>query len=213
MSDREITILDYGSGNIGSLVNMFRHIGVTVHVVSEAAAIPQNSALVLPGVGHFGRAAEKLENSGLAKAVISHAANGTPLLGVCVGMQLLLEYSSEGDTPGLGLIKGQVRHFDRDRFTERRPLPNVGWRETDPTSDIGNRLLANMPRRPRFYFVHSYHAECANPADAIMEANYGYRFTCAVARGNITGFQFHPEKSHAFGMTLLANWIKSINDQ
>ncbi len=213
MIKRDIIILDYGSGNIGSLVNMFRHIGASVHVVSEAAAIPKNSALVLPGVGHFGRAAEKLENSGLAEAVVSRAVVGTPVLGVCVGMQLLLDYSGEGNAPGLGLIKGQVRTFDRDQFKEPLPLPNVGWRFADPTSDIGNRLLANMPRRPRFYFTHGYHAECANPADAIMEANYGYRFTCAVASGNITGLQFHPEKSHAFGMTLLANWIKIINDQ
>lgn len=212
MKQRDILILDYGSGNIGSLVNMFRYIGSPVRVVTAASDVYGNAALVLPGVGHFGRASEKLDQSGLAKVVISHVEDGNPLLGVCVGMQLLFEHSSEGDTAGLGLIKGQVRHFDRARFAQHLPLPNVGWRHVVPKGDVGTRLLANMPSRPRFYFVHSYHAECSNANDVIMECDYGYRFTSAVARANVTGFQFHPEKSHNFGLTLLVNWIKSIND-
>lgn len=213
MNNRDITILDYGSGNIGSMVNMLKHIGARVQVASKAENIPENTALVLPGVGHFGHAAENLEKSGAKNAVLQHAQDGKPLLGICVGMQMLLEHSSEGDAPGLGLIKGTVRHFDRDRFHQRLPLPHVGWSNAEPTNTIGHQLLQNMPRRPRFYFVHSYYAQCADPGDAIMQASYGYKFTCAVARQNITGFQFHPEKSHAFGMTLLTNWIKSINDK
>ncbi|WP_162814954.1 imidazole glycerol phosphate synthase subunit HisH [Erythrobacter aureus] len=212
MNNRGITIVDYGSGNIGSLYNMFKYIGAEVHVVSDADKIPKDTALVLPGVGHFGRAAEKLEKSGLAKAVLEHADAGGALLGICVGMQLLFQNSSEGDVPGLGLLKGKVCHFDRDRFAERLPLPHVGWGYTDPTNSIGSRLMQNMPRRPRFYFVHSYHAVCANKADAILESTYGYRFTSAVSHANVTGLQFHPEKSHTFGMTLLRNWIKCIND-
>ena len=111
---------------------------------------------------------------------------------------MLLEYSSEGNALGLGLIKGTVRPFDRERFTERLPLPHVGWRNAQPVNTLGHRLLQDMPRRPRFYFVHSYHAECADEQDSIMEATYGYQFTCGVARQNITGFQFHPEKKPYF---------------
>ena len=212
MSDQEIKILDYGCGNIGSLRNMLRHIGASVQVVSKAADISSKTALILPGVGNFGHASEMLKGSGLADAVVAHALHGRPLLGVCVGMQLLLEHSSEGNASGLGLIAGKVRHFDRTRFNERLPLPHVGWSYADPVNEVGHRLLANMPKRPRFYFVHSYHAECADPNDAIMVSTYGYEFTCAVSRKNITGFQFHPEKSHAFGLTLLSNWIRSINE-
>ncbi|SDD26562.1 imidazole glycerol phosphate synthase subunit HisH [Kordiimonas lacus] len=213
MKNPIISILDYGSGNIGSLVNMFNHIGTKVQVVSKAEKISSDAALVLPGVGHFGRAVEKLEKNGATEAILKHVDAGKPLLGICVGMQMLFEHSSEGDAPGLGLIKGKVRHFDRDRFSRRLPLPHVGWGSVGPVNAIGHRLLQNMPKHPRFYFVHSYHAECANQSDAIMEATYGYQFTCAVAHQNITGFQFHPEKSHVFGMALLSNWIKCINDQ
>lgn len=212
MKDRKIFILDYGSGNIGSLLNMFRHIGAEAEVISHPVNIGEQSALVLPGVGHFGYAAEKLKTSGFAAALVEQVHRGIPLLGVCVGMQLLFDYGREGEASGLGLISGQVRHFDRDRFTERLPLPNIGWRYGDPVNEIGKNLLSNMPRRPRFYFVHSYHAECVDPSDIIMQSDYGYRFTSGVARRNVVGFQFHPEKSHTFGMTLLSNWIKYIND-
>lgn len=211
MTKRKITILDYGSGNIGSLVNIFHYIGANPRVVGRPDDIQNDAAIILPGVGHFAHAASNLETTGFAKAVVDKVSTGVPLLGICVGMQLLFEKSEEGNAQGLGLLKGQVHYFDKAQFDEKLPLPNVGWRHAEPGNDIGVSLLSNMPSRPKFYYVHSYHAKCADPNDEIITSEYGYRFTGGVARGNIMGFQFHPEKSHVFGMTLLANWMERFD--
>lgn len=211
MTKRKITILDYGSGNIGSLVNIFRYIGADPRVVEQPDAIQNDMAIILPGVGHFAHAVNNLETTGFAGVLVDKVSAGVPLLGICVGMQLLFEKSEEGNAKGLGLLKGQVRCFDQAKMVKKLPLPNVGWRHAEPANDIGVSLLSNMPSRPKFYYVHSYHAQCSDPSDMIIASEYGYRFTGAVARDNVTGFQFHPEKSHVFGMTLLANWIERVD--
>lgn len=210
---KPVCILDYGSGNIGSLVNMFKYIGVEPDIISDVELISSRSALVLPGVGHFSSASEKLRQIGADKAIINHAKAGGPLLGICLGMQLLFTHSDEGNASGLGLLKGKVTEFQRTLFSRKLPVPHVGWNHVDPITSAAASMLENMPTHPRFYFVHSYHVDCTDRSDVMMETTYGYKFACAVKRKNITGFQFHPEKSHSFGMALLNNWVNHINDQ
>jgi glutamine amidotransferase len=211
MTPHTICVIDYGAGNIGSLVNMFRYLGTPITIVKRPEDLPRDATIILPGVGHFGSAARKLAASGMDRLIVARATEGAAILGVCVGMQLLFEHGTEGGVSGLGLLRGVVQHFDRDRFQERLPLPNIGWRFVTPSSLRGEMLLANMPRRPRFYFVHSYHAVCTDPCDVMMEASYGYDFVGAVARNRIVGVQFHPEKSHVFGMTFLSNWMRDVH--
>ncbi len=211
MSTRPVFIVDYGAGNVGSLINLFDYLRAPVFFASNPADVPDDARLVLPGVGHFGRASESLFRSGFANFVIERAMTGTPILGICLGMQLLFDFGHEGDAPGLGLISGRVVAFEKQKFAHRLPLPNVGWRYVHAINSRGEGFLTNMQYRPKFYFVHNYHAECDNEQDTTLVSEYGYRFTCGAGRANIDGFQFHPEKSHHFGMTLLSNWLRLTN--
>ena len=212
MSQRPLEILDYGCGNVGSLVNIFRHIGKTPKLVCEPENVSPGAAIVLPGVGNFAHCMGALKSTGFDKVVLASVERGDPLLGICVGMQMLFDKGEEGDVDGLGFIPGAVKMFDKKLFKSRLPLPNVGWHYVESANEIGRRLCRNMPARPKFYHVHSYHAHCADEKDVIFCANYGYRFTTGVAKGKVTGFQFHPEKSHAYGMNLLSNWVEITNE-
>lgn len=200
-----LTIVDYGVGNLASIKNMLKKAGVESLISSDEGEILAADKLILPGVGAFDTCVEKLQASGLTRVLNTKVLDmGTPVLGVCVGLQLLTEGSEEGVLPGLGWIKGRVIRFRQDRMPQDLKIPHMGW--TDVTLSKPSVLFEDMHEEMRFYFVHSYHVSLDDPADALVTAHYGYDFVAGVERGNIAGMQFHPEKSHKFGLKLLANF-------
>ncbi|HMI61933.1 MAG TPA: imidazole glycerol phosphate synthase subunit HisH [Puia sp.] len=201
-----LVIIDYGVGNLASIRNMLKKAGYDSVISSDEAVISSAEKLILPGVGAFDTCAGKLQQSGLItilnrKVLEEH----TPVLGVCVGMQLLTEGSEEGVLPGLGWIKGRVIRFRQDQLPAGTKIPHMGW--TDVELSKPSRLFEGMYEEPRFYFVHSYHPDLADPGDALVRVNYGYTFVAGMEKENILGVQFHPEKSHKFGLKLLANFV------
>lgn len=200
-----ITIIDYGVGNLSSIKNMLKRIGVAAEITNDVAAIEKAEKLILPGVGHFNYGMEQLHKSGLVPVLNeSVLQKKVPILGICLGVQLLTQSSEEGTAPGLGWIAGKTIAFDKTKLQANQKIPHMGW------SDVSNyqqsKLFTNMPNEPRFYFVHSYHLALKNSADVLVTANYGYPFAAGIEHDNILGVQFHPEKSHKFGMKLLENF-------
>ena len=200
-------LLDYGIGNLRSLERAFGRAGVAVLRSGRVQDAEVADRLVLPGVGAFGACAAALATTGLGEAVARRAAAGVPLLGVCVGMQLLFEHSDEGDAPGLGLLAGRVVRFAPDRLGadgRRLKVPHMGWNALDATRP--HPVVAGLGDAPHVYFVHSYHAAPADPGVVVATADYGGPVPAVVARKNIVGVQFHPEKSGPVGLALLRNW-------
>lgn len=198
-----IAILDYGIGNVGSILNMLKHIDVEAIITHDSDAIEAADKVILPGVGSFDSGMKKLADSNLVDVIRKHVLQKNKhLLGICLGMQMLGRRSEEGVLPGLGLIPFDCIRFRLDSPTLK--IPHMGWdvvktEQSDPVVD-------NLIGLQRFYFVHSYHAVCDNPEDVLFSCDYGYEFPAAVKHGNVYGFQFHPEKSHKFGMALLKNF-------
>ncbi len=196
---KPILIIDYGMGNIGSLRNMFRRIGVDADVACDETSILKAKKLLLPGVGSFDAAMSRLNNTGIGEIIRHRALNDrVPLLGVCLGMQLLTDGSEEGLLPGLGLIPARARRFVP---SNGRKVPHMGWNLVKKTTP--SELTTHLELDSRFYFVHSYYVTAENREDSILSADYGIAFDAAIQRGNIIGAQFHPEKSHRYGMNLL----------
>lgn len=201
-----LVIIDYGVGNLASIRNMLKKAGYDSVISSDEAVIRSADKLILPGVGAFDTCAGKLQQSGLITTLNKKVLEDhTPVLGVCVGMQLLTEGSEEGVLPGLGWIKGRVIRFRQDKMPAGTKIPHMGW--TDVELSKPSRLFEGMYEEPRFYFVHSYHPDLAHSEDALVRVNYGYTFVAGMEKDNIMGVQFHPEKSHKFGLRLLANFV------
>ena len=197
-----IVVVDYGMANIGSVLNMFRKVGASAMATADVATLRSAQKIVLPGVGAFGRAMDRLRELDLVGPLTELAVERkVPVLGICLGMQLLLDSSEEGDAAGLGWIPGRVRRFQFDGSNSRLRIPHMGWSELKLAKP--SKLFAGVTDPQRYYFVHSFHAQCERAEDVLGTATYGYEFTAAVERGNIAGMQFHPEKSHRFGMRLL----------
>ncbi|MBS1557219.1 MAG: imidazole glycerol phosphate synthase subunit HisH [Bacteroidetes bacterium] len=202
-----LTILNYGVGNLASIANMLKRIGVEARISARDEDVITASKIILPGVGAFDTCASQLQASGLISALTRKVIDEkTPVLGVCVGMQLLLEGSEEGSQKGLGWIKGKNIRFIKSEMPDTYKVPHMGWADVTPAKQ--SRLVEGI-KEPRFYFVHSYHARLSDSNDAVLTATYGYTFAAAVERNNILGVQFHPEKSHQFGMKLLSNFVKN----
>jgi imidazole glycerol-phosphate synthase subunit HisH len=197
-----ISIVDYGMGNSGSILNMYKHLEIPAQVVSTPEEIAKAEKLILPGVGAFDTAMRTLKEKGLLDALNKKAKSKTPILGICLGAQLLTKKSEEGTLPGLGWIDAETKKFS---FKQPLNVPHMGWNYIHETRK--NKLFAGIDAEPRFYFVHSYHLVCNEPCD-IATTNYGYDFVSAVQKGNIYGVQFHPEKSHKFGMHVLKNFAE-----
>ena len=199
-----ITIIDYGVGNLFSLSSSLSYLGLENKVSRDPEDLRKADHIILPGVGAYGDAIAKLRGSGMAEPLLDEAKAGKPIMGICLGMQLLGRKSEEGILPGLGLIP-----FDNIRFrldnTDLR-VPHMGWDIVEFKQD--SPLLKNLDGTQRYYFVHSYHAKCDNVENVLMTCDYGYEFAAAVVKDNIMGVQFHPEKSHDFGMALLTNFVK-----
>jgi glutamine amidotransferase len=208
---RTVAVVDYGMGNLRSVSQAVLHAaagqGVEVLVTQRPEDVRAAERVVLPGQGAMRDCMRELADSGLQQAVLEAAAT-KPLMGVCVGMQMLLDHSEEQDTPGLGLIPGRVRRFRLDGRLQpdgsRYKVPQMGWNRV---LQKPHALWAGVPDGSWFYFVHSYYADPVNPAHTAGESDYGDRFTCAVARDNIFATQFHPEKSAAQGLALYRNFL------
>jgi imidazole glycerol-phosphate synthase subunit HisH len=199
-----LAIINYGLGNLTSIRNMCRRIGVEAEITSDAGVIGRASGLILPGVGHFRKGMENLHASGL-KLLLDRLVleEKKPILGICLGAQLMTGHSEEGDTEGLGWVDADTIRF-RESGLNGLKVPHMGWREITITAE--NPLWAGLPEEPRFYFVHSYHFQFRQLSEVTANAQYGYEFACAFRKDNIFGTQFHPEKSHKFGMKVLENF-------
>lgn len=201
-----ITIVDYGAGNIGSILNMIKKIGGEAQVSSDESVIEQAQKLILPGVGSFDFGMQQLTNSGLIDVLNKKVlVDKVPILGICLGVQLFTKGSAEGDLKGLGWIDAETVKFD---FESDRTLkiPHMGWNTIKVLKD--SKIFKEMYEESRFYFVHSYHLKCNDQADALTVSSYGYPFVSGLEKNNIIGFQFHPEKSHKYGMRILKNFIE-----
>ncbi len=200
-----IHVVDYGTGNVGSVLNMIRKVGGEARASGDAVELSRATKLLLPGVGSFDNAVQKLTKLGLPDLLRDKVREGVPLLGICLGMQLLSDGSEEGVLPGLGLIPGLVRHFSFGPECADLKIPHMGWNRIRRRK--AHRLLDGLDENSRFYFVHSYHYQCQDEADVLLETSYGYDFTSGVQRENVIGVQFHPEKSHRYGMQLMKNFV------
>ena len=201
-----VGILDYGIGNVGSIQNMLKKAGSTGVIVRTAEELAACDKLILPGVGAFDDGMERLDASGMRGALDTAVAKGKPVLGICLGMQMLGLSSEEGKCSGLGYIPFRNVRFQLSETPELK-VPHMGW-DFVTLPDPGDALVQNLPDQPRYYFVHSFYAQCERDADALMVCDYGIPFVAAVHRGNVRGTQFHPEKSHRFGMALLRNFAE-----
>lgn len=201
-----LTIVDYGLGNLNSVANMIRHVGGTCRVASNPAEIKDSEKLILPGVGAFDRGMEVLRDSGIADALsVAVLERKKPILGICLGMQLMAKQSEEGTLSGLGWLDAEVRKFSF-LVQSGLKLPHMGWNNVDVVKP--NPLLDFSIGQKRFYFVHSYHVMCEDFSDVIATAFHGLDFCAAFQKDNIYGVQFHPEKSHCFGMTLMKRFME-----
>lgn len=196
-----VTVIDYGAGNLQSVENAVRSLGERVCVTADADAIARADKLILPGVGAFGECMKLLDSSGIGEAVRSAAGRGAPLLGICLGMQLLFDYSTEfGRHEGLSLVRGGVETLQAPGLK----LPHIAWTSIE---NVRGRLLAGIDDGEFFYFVHGFRAKAAHARDEAAKAAYGETFTAAVEKDNIMGTQFHPEKSGAAGLKILGNFL------
>lgn len=202
-----IHVVDYGLGNVQAFLTMFKRLGFEAARAKTAADLTRASKIILPGVGAFDHAIKLLDQSGMRPTLETLVLQDkVPVLGICVGMQILAASSDEGRLPGLGWVPGKVRAFRANEQSASLPLPHMGW--NDVQSKSGMALFVGLESDARFYFLHSYYFECDEPSHVAATAFYGLDFSCAVSAGNVYGVQFHPEKSHHFGVQLLKNFAE-----
>jgi glutamine amidotransferase len=205
-----IHIVDYGLGNLQAFANMYKRLGFEATRAKSAADLEGATRIILPGVGAFDHAMELLDASGMRPA-LEHLVKerNVPVLGICVGMQILASCSDEGSAAGLGWVPGRVRSFRSVAESAQLPMPHMGWNDVVPALD--SPLFKGLETDSRFYFLHSFFFDCDNPGNTLAHSSYGRDFSCAVAAGNVYGVQFHPEKSHHYGAALLKNFAELPN--
>ena len=202
-----IAIVDYGLGNVQAIANIYRKLDVPVTLAATPEQIATAARVVLPGVGAFDRAMTRLNESGMRPALDQAVMrDGKPLLGICVGMQMLAGRSDEGECAGLGWIPGEVRKFDVASFRQHTHLPHMGWNDVVPEGETP--LFRGLASNARFYFLHSYFFAPASADNILARTNYNGDFACSVRAANVHGVQFHPEKSHQWGIQLLRNFAE-----
>ena len=202
----KVTIIDYGMCNLRSVQKKLLRIGAEVEITSDPLQIYEAEKLILPGVGHFANGVKNLKESGLWDAINEKVlTRKTPILGICLGMQLMAKHSEEGDVEGFGWFDADVVKFQvKDKL--RYKIPHMGWNST--VLHKNSELMAGLSEEAMYYFVHAYHIVCKNKADVLCSSEYEYSFTSAVERDAIFGLQFHPEKSHDWGEQIFQNFIK-----
>lgn len=199
-----IGIIDYGVGNIKAFANIYKNLNIPFKIVKDISEFENITKLILPGVGSFDHAMISLQNSGMREKLDELVLEKeTPVIGICVGMQMLAKSSEEGTLNGLGWIDGIVKKFDKSKI-KNAPLPHMGWNNLKIEKE--NKIFENLEENPRYYFLHSYYFECENKEDVIATSTYGEKFDCMINHKNIYGIQCHPEKSHHNGMQLLKNF-------
>ena len=202
-----IKIVDYGVGNIQAFTTMFKRLGIPAERARTGAELSGATRLILPGVGAFDHAMHLLNQSGMRPQLDGMVlAQKVPVLGVCVGMQMLAGGSDEGTLPGLNWVPGRVKAFASTPQAAHLPMPHMGWNDLQVRS--GAKLFSGFEPQPRFYFLHSYYFACEDKAHVVATASYGLDFDCVVSNGHIHGVQCHPEKSHHFGTQLLKNFAE-----
>ena len=198
-----IVIINYGMGNLGSLLNMMKRIGAKAIISSDVSDIRRADKLLLPGVGAFDSGMKNLKSLGLVSVLNDKVlTDKTPILGICLGMQLFTQGSQEGQEPGLGWLEAKVLRFN----LEGLKVPHMGWNIVLPVKN--NFLFKELENQARFYFAHSYYVACQEKTDVLAHTCYGHDFVSVLQRNNIMGTQFHPEKSHKFGMRLLKKFLE-----
>lgn len=202
-----IAIVDYGSGNIQAIQNIFTKLKIDTYFASTPEDIERAEKIILPGVGAFDEAMTQLNNSGMRASLDKFAlVDKKPVLGICVGMQIMAKTSEEGILDGLGWFDATVKRFDETNIKFKPKLPHMGWNEIE--SPCNSEILSGIDFEKGFYFIHSYYFAPNHEKDILLESYYGSKFCCAVHHGNIFGFQFHPEKSHSNGITLFKNFAE-----
>ncbi|MAS52604.1 MAG: imidazole glycerol phosphate synthase subunit HisH [Flavobacteriales bacterium] len=200
-----ITIVDYGSGNIEAFVNIYKRLNIPCEIASTPEQILKAEKLILPGVGAFDETMRILKDSGILNALNKQVLeNKTPVIGICVGMQILSKRSDEGQLKGLGWVDAEVKKFDTAKLIQKPHLPHMGWNTFQ--HEKNNPLLKGLNPEKGFYFLHTYYFSCNNQEDVLTSTVYGERYTSAINHENIYGVQFHPEKSHSNGVQLLKNF-------
>lgn len=202
-----IAIIDYGLGNPGSIQNMLKKLKFDALITSDTESIDQASHIIIPGVGSFDRGMENMHKSELFSVLNKNVVDRQkPVLGICLGMQMMCRHSEEGQSSGFGWIEADVKKFVFDKPLPILKIPHIGW--ADVTISDNNILFAELTNEARFYFVHSYYIKLDDEKMQTASCNYGFDFTAAFQKNNVFGVQFHPEKSHAFGMKLLKNFVE-----
>lgn len=206
-----IHVIDYGVGNLGSVMNMLHYLDIPAKRITSPDMLHGAQGLILPGVGAFDAAVGRFEESGFKEPLLDVLVTGEiKLLGICVGMQMLGDGSEEGGKPGLGLVPGRCTRFpNKLENGERLRVPHMGWSELKILAE--HPIIQEFESGARFYFVHSYH-HAASDEDIVAQAEYGVDFNAIIARGNVVGCQFHPEKSHRFGMRLFRNFHQWVSE-
>lgn len=200
-----ITIINYGLGNISAFANVYKRLNIPVTIATRSQELKDARKIILPGVGAFDHAMTLLQQSGMRETLDELVLDKKiPVIGICVGMQILAKSSDEGVLPGLGWIDGAVKKFDASLIKHKTRLPHMGWNTINPINN--NVLFALLPEDPRFYFLHSYYFHCHNKLNVIANTQYGIEYASAVHSENIYGVQFHPEKSHENGIQVLNNF-------
>lgn len=204
-----VTIIDYNMGNIASIQNMLKKIEYESIVTSDPSVLKNAEKIILPGVGAFDYGMRNLNDLGILEVLREKVLEkNTPLLGICLGMQLLTEGSEEGNLKGLGFFKARTKKFTVGTCGKENRIPHMGWNYVYPRKNTA--LFENSLNNIRYYFVHSYYVECDNEEEIIGTTEYGKLFTSVIGRKNIYGVQFHPEKSHKYGMNLLKNFVELV---
>jgi glutamine amidotransferase len=200
-----ITIIDYGVGNINAFINVYKRLNIPVRTAKSISDLENVEKLILPGVGHFDHAMNQLNCSGM-RSRIDHLVldQKVPVIGICVGMQMMAKASEEGKEKGLGWIDATVKKFDETKINQITKLPHMGWNDVTPVKT--HSLFNDLEEKALFYFLHKYYFQCIDSSDILAVSEYAGEFSCAIHRGNIFGIQFHPEKSHHYGEKLLHNF-------
>ena len=203
---QKIVIIDYGMGNIGSIINMFKYLGIDALVSSDNEMISSADKLILPGVGNFDRAVENINSLNLNETIKEMAlVKKVPFLGICLGMQLMCKESEEGNLPGLSLVDALVKKFNFSKESNMK-VPHMGWDYIDIQKE--STIMHDLDNKSKFYFVHSYFVSCQDVSDVLTYTTYGKEFVSSFEKDNIVGVQFHPEKSHQNGINIFHNFSK-----